>query len=350
MEDFNVGVDWSSAVSEAEPSGRNTEYDTKFAELETAAIATPEQQYGDTVIAGKEPDWQQMLRLATELSQQTRDLRVLLLLTRALTRLHGLGGLLYGMSSVNTASHALWDSLHPQLVIDDESDPQMRFSALSNFGDLDGLAADLRQSVVLSSHLGVLTVKDLERLLEHGSLEVNGVTITDSQLAQIVADVAKSKDAPVLELPRRIVAEINAVQEHFHHQLGSEFQPDLSTLVRPLQRISALLDSSGHTGSASDSAHAGEHNDEMDTLAAAGGSVAAAKGIGGIQSRRDALRQLELVCRYLEINEPTNPAPFLIRRAMKFMEMNFMDILKEMAPDGLNQASFITGVEPAPDA
>lgn len=34
LEDFNIGVDWSKAVSEAEPSGKNTEYDTKFAELE----------------------------------------------------------------------------------------------------------------------------------------------------------------------------------------------------------------------------------------------------------------------------------------------------------------------------
>ena len=71
--------------------------------------------------------------------------------------------------------------------------------------------------------------------------------------------------------------------------------------------------------------------------------------MGDIQSRRDAVRQLELVCRYLEVNEPTNPAPFLIRRAIKVMEMNFMDILKNMAPEGLTQASFITGVDIHPD-
>ena len=110
LEDFNIGVDWSKAVSEAEPSGKNTEYDTKFAELENAAISTTEQQYGATVIAGKEPDWQQMLRLATDLSLQTRDLRVLLLLTRAMTRIHGLKGLLYGLNSVNTVSRQFWDS------------------------------------------------------------------------------------------------------------------------------------------------------------------------------------------------------------------------------------------------
>ena len=351
MEDFNVGVDWATPISEAEPSGKNTEYDTKFAELEGAGIATAEQQYGDTVIAGKEPDWQQMLKLAAELSAQTKDLRVLLPMTRALTRLHGLPGLQYGIASVNTVSQKFWDSLHPQLVIDDEPDPQIRFSALSNFSDVHGLASDIWQSVVLSSHLGVFTVKDLERLLENGSLEINGVAVTDAQLEQIVADVRKSEDAAVLDLPQRIVDEITALQKHYQEQMGSEFQPDLSTLMRPLQKISALLRAQQGSAPVGERTGDDQATDDGDAGLASGVNAhGVAKGVGGIHSRREAVRQLELVCRYLEINEPTNPAPFLIRRAVKLMEMNFMDILKEMAPDGLNQASFITGVEAAPDA
>ncbi|QIL79706.1 type VI secretion system protein TssA [Diaphorobacter sp. HDW4A] len=347
VEDFNIGVDWTTPISEEAPSGRNTEYDTKFAELETAAIATAEQQYGDTVIAGKEPDWQQMLKLASELSAQTHDLRVLLPFTRALTRLHGLAGLHYGIASVNTVSQNFWQTLHPQLEIDGEPDPQIRFSALSNFADVEGLTSDIRQSVVLASHLGVFTVKDLERLLEYGSLDINGVTITDVQLEQIVADVRKSDDAPTLELPSRIVTEISALQKHYTEQMGSEYQPDLNVLIRPLQKISTLL----AQGTASANENTATPPDEADALMGGGMHAGAAvKGVGGINSRREAVRQLELVSRYLEINEPTSPAPFLIRRAMKFMEMNFMDILKEMAPDGLNQASFITGVDPSQDA
>ena len=65
MEDFNVDVDWAAPISDTEPAGKNTEFETKFAELETAAIFVPEQQYGETVIAAKEPDWQQVLRLAS---------------------------------------------------------------------------------------------------------------------------------------------------------------------------------------------------------------------------------------------------------------------------------------------
>ncbi|WP_409517274.1 type VI secretion system ImpA family N-terminal domain-containing protein [Diaphorobacter sp.] len=79
---------------------------------------------GDTVIAGKERDWQQTLMLASELSEKTYDLRILLLLTRALTRLHGLKGALYGITSIYTIFDNFWESLHPQLVIDEEFDPR----------------------------------------------------------------------------------------------------------------------------------------------------------------------------------------------------------------------------------
>ncbi|MPM81755.1 hypothetical protein SDC9_128812 [bioreactor metagenome] len=58
------------------------------------------------------------------------------------------------------------------------------------------------------------------------------------------------------------------------------------------------------------------------------------------------MAQLEAVCRYLERSEPTNPAQLMIRRAMTLMEMNFMDILKHLAPEGLTQASFVTGIDP----
>ena len=341
---FNIDVDWLSPVSEADPSGKSLEYDSKFAELETAAIATPEQQYGDTVISGKEPDWSQMLKLATELSQQTKDLRILLWMTRAVTHLYGLIGTLYVLRRVNLISLQFWESLHPQLMIDDELDPLVRFSALSNFNDMDGLTADIRQSVVLTSQLGAFTVKDLERLIDNGALDVDGVMVTENQLARIVDDVRASDNADSLDVPAQIFHEINAIQLLYQERLGSEFQPDFSALLRPLKKILRLLEPNVRTSPSTDRDKANANASESSISGSINGKRQSLQYGGAIQTRRDAQQQLELACRYLEIHEPTNPAPFLIRRAIKVMEMNFMDILKDMAPEGLTQASFITGV------
>ena len=336
VEDFNVEIEWSKPISDSEPAGKNTEFETKFAELETAAIFVPEQQYGDTVIAAKEPDWQQVLRLASSLSQETKDLRVMLWLTRALTRMYGLSGLNYGLQSVNTVGQLFWQHLHPQLEIDGETDPQLRYSILSDFGDAGTLVADMRQSVLLPSHIGAFTIKDLERLADTGSIEVNGISVTNTQISQIVQEQAKGEHSALLNIPAQIISQVNAIQQRCRHELGSEYEPDLQTLIKPLQKVLKLLDGHGANEDAGEAA-------ESDTGSTTAGMASAASG--PIRSRKDAVRQLELACQYLEQNEPTNPAPLLIRRAIKVMEMSFMDIVKNMAPDGLNQAMFITGAE-----
>ena len=338
MEDFNVDVDWAAPISDTEPAGKNTEFETKFAELETAAIFVPEQQYGETVIAAKEPDWQQVLRLASELSRETKDLRVMLWLTRALTRMYGLPGLNYGLQSVNTVGQQFWQHLHPQLEVDGEADPQMRYSVFSDFGNVSALVADMRQSVLLPSHIGAFSIKDLERLIDNGSIEVNGISVTSTQISQIVQEQAKSDNRALLGLPAQIIAQIRTIQQRCQHELGTEYEPDLQTMTRPLQKILKLIEG---PGSSNEVAPDGGSADEGETSVTSSAVVAS----GPIRSRKDAVRQLELACQYLEQNEPTNPAPLLIRRASKVMEMSFMDIVKNMAPDGLNQAMFITGAE-----
>ncbi|WP_267967015.1 type VI secretion system protein TssA [Delftia tsuruhatensis] len=334
-------MSWSTPISPDAPSGADMEYESIFAELETAAIATPEQQYGDTVIAGKGPDWQQVLTLATTLSTQTKDLRVLVLLTRALTHLHGLQGTLYGLRSAHTVLDQFWDSVHPQLTIDGEDDPQMRFNALSEFGAIDGLGADMRQSAALTSHLGVFSVKDLDRLWDTGATEINGINVNRLQLKQIVDDISESNNSVALRLPRLIVEQLDAMLVLCQHHLGSEFQPDYGMLKRPLQRLAMLFE--GRQDVAAGASPVPSGSQAVETVPQAG---LASTGIPlGLASRKDAIHCLELACQYIENSEPTNPAPLLIRRAIKLMEMNFMDIIKHLAPDGLNQAMFITGAE-----
>ncbi|MCS4292973.1 type VI secretion system protein ImpA [Comamonas sp. BIGb0152] len=337
MEDFNIDLDWAAPVSEAQPAGKNTEFDTQYAELETAAIHSPEQQYGDTLIAAKEPDWPQVLALATALSAQTKDLRVLLWLTRALTRMHGLAGLHYGLQSVHTVCQLFWEQVHPQLDVDGDADPHMRYSVFCDFGDINALVADMRQSEVLPSHIGALTVKDLERLHDSGSIELNGIFVTTNQVAQILEEQRQAAGAPILDQLEGILDLVAQLQSRCREQLGSDYEPDLQALRRPLEKICKLMRSDDVAASG----NAATQPSEAHAL----GAMAAM--VGDLHSRKDAIRQLELVCRYLEQHEPSNPAPLLIRRAIKVMDMGFMDIVRHMAPDGLNQAMFITDAEPS---
>ena len=66
-------------------------------------------------------------------------------------------------------------------------------------------------------------------------------------------------------------------------------------------------------------------------------------GPGELRSRHDAVQMLEMVCRYMEQHEPSNPAPLFIRRAQRLIKMNFVEIVKDLMPDSLAQLEKLAG-------
>ena len=84
-------------------------------------------------------------------------------------------------------------------------------------------------------------------------------------------------------------------------------------------------------------------NASASAVAAQRPAVVTAAALTEVTTRADALRLLDLVCQYYQRNEPSSPLPFLIGRARRLADKNFLDILRDMAPEGLSQAQNITG-------
>ncbi|MEO6269941.1 MAG: type VI secretion system protein TssA, partial [Lautropia sp.] len=104
--------------------------------------------------------------------------------------------------------------------------------------------------------------------------------------------------------------------------------------------MAANLDGSGSAGQGSGQG-SGDRNLAGTSLA---GGIHQA---GEIRSREDAVRELDRICAYLERHEPANPAPLLIRRAQRLVQMNFLDILRDLAPEGMSSIEKIAGLPPA---
>ena len=333
MQDIDTGIDWDSPISADLPAGPDMQYSPEFAELEAATTETPEQQYGSVVIPAKPPEWQHVLELATELSKKTQDLRILLQVGRALTRLHGLPGLKAALDVLNSLLKHRWEYVHPQLVIDGAEDPQVRFGVLSEFANADGLAGDVRQATALNTPLGDFTVRDLERIAEQGNVDLNGVEISREQLDQMVRDLVESQ-AAALKLPGQLVQLLGEIRQGIQAYSGVEFTPDLKLLVRPLERVSGLFQ---------------ETTVQPESPAATSEPPAPGTDVlstpGALNSRAAVIKAMDAICAYLERNEPTSPVPLLIRRARRLMDMSFLDIVKDMSPDGVNQVMFLVGSE-----
>jgi type VI secretion system protein ImpA len=64
---------------------------------------------------------------------------------------------------------------------------------------------------------------------------------------------------------------------------------------------------------------------------------------GEIRSRDDVLQTLGRLCDYLSVHEPTNPVQLVLRRAQRMMNMSFLELMQDLAPDGLTQAETVVG-------
>lgn len=318
-------------LSDAAPSGADLEYDAAFLALDEASRVKAEQQFGDTVIAATEPDWRTMKEQALLLFERTRDVRVAIQLMRAGARLTGFDGFASGLALVHGLLERHWDTLHPQLDASDNNDPTMRLNALDPLADDDTVIADLR-AAPLGASRGSITVRQIE--LAFGKVDALPGEAAPSEAGALQGIREAGGDMPSL------LAAMAACHEHvcsieaiIGAKVGASRGPDLKVLRSVTECLARAAQAAGGQSTASGG----------DTVAA----PAAARGAtpGSIATRDDALQALDRVCEWIERHEPTNPAPLLIRRAKRLMTKNFIDIIRDLAPDGLSQVERIAGVD-----
>jgi type VI secretion system protein ImpA len=149
-------------VSPDTPCGEDLEYGTAFGELERSVQGKPEQQMGDTLVPAESPDWRDVQSKALELLSHTKDLRVLVYLTRALTHTSGFLGFADGVTLLRRSLGQYWEPIHPQLDSEDDHDPTMRVNILGSLGDPATMLRSMREAALVSSHaIGRFSLRDI---------------------------------------------------------------------------------------------------------------------------------------------------------------------------------------------
>jgi type VI secretion system protein ImpA len=322
-----------SPLSDDAPCGDDLEYDPAFMALDEAARGKPEQQYGDTVIPPQDPDWRAVNEQALALAQRTRDLRVAVLLARSGARMHGVAAYGEALSLIAGLLEQQWGHVYPQLDADDGNDPTMRMNALAPLVDPDTGVADLRSAAVIGGRTPI-TVRQIE--LASGKVDPHGDESVPTQagLVQAIKD-AESQKPGLLDLLKQPLIALKRIETAIADQIGSSQGPDLKPLISIARWLNSAADQAAGGDEATD-----EDTSEQESGQAMPGQSAAP---GAIRTRDDAIRTLERVCLWIEHNEPTNPAPLLIRRAQRLMGKTFLEIMRDMAPESLAAIAIIAG-------
>ncbi|WP_058912966.1 type VI secretion system protein TssA [Entomohabitans teleogrylli] len=316
------------------PCGENLEYDADFLATEQASTGKTEQQFGSTIIPAQPPDWIQVERLASGLLARSKDLRIMMYLTHAWVHLRGLAGYADGLALIHQALLRYWPTLHPQLEIDGEADALYRASALAWLGDNSALTASVRNLTLLSGPAGEITLRDAISLLDGSKAECPS---WPGGLGRLKNELHHPQQ-PVREALVRAAEYLNAIRATVIGHLGDGALPEMTGVIRLFAQLSLRPD-------AEPADSAAPLPDTPPASAAPAPPPDATVDWRGaqIRTRDDARRMLSLVIDYFHHHEPSHPAPLLLERVQRLIEMDFMQLVRDLAPDGMNQLENVLG-------
>jgi type VI secretion system protein ImpA len=330
-------------VSEDSPCGPNLEYDDLYISFEQAARGKAEQQYGDTIIPAKPPDWPEMRRLGRDLVTRSKDLRVGCMLARGLVETDGFAGLADALALVRGYLDRYWATVHPQLDPEDDNDPTLRVNTISSLADHSTMIQALRATpMVVSRAIGRFSLRDLaiangeaapapdEEPPKASTIEA---AFMDCELARLKSDAMAVRQS--LEHTESIEALVT-------QQVGAVKAVSLDGLSDTLRELLTTMDEYvlRRDVSSSDDMPAGDG-----ATAEGPGRASSGRLSGEVRSRDDVLMALDRICQYYDRYEPSSPLPLLLRRAKRLASKSFLEIVRDLTPDAVGQVEALGGVE-----
>jgi len=320
------------------PGGANLEYSPEYADLERAAAGKPERQVGETTVPAEDPDWGSVIDKSAALLRSSKDLRVATQLARALLKRDAFAGLAEGLALVRKLVTAYWPVLYPR-IDEEDNDPTSRISAIATLTHRDILQAVRNAPLVKSKAFGILTLKDVEAANARrgdGSaastpsleLALEGLPMADFVEAARAVETCENE---ARELEAAWMQHLDAAWSKFVDAGGQDFT-ELRRLLGQANAVMARAMKQRQASQGPDS-NGGEEEPQ------------GAPGVlrGEPRSREDVVRALDAICAYYARSEPSSPVPLLLERCKRLVAMSFLDIVKDLVPDGLSTIQTIAG-------
>jgi type VI secretion system protein ImpA len=309
-----------------------------------------------------------VLARAVPAPAHARDLRLLVIVARALTNERGPEGLADGLTLIARTLEEHWDTLHPEL----RASPNPRDAALRRINALlqlqnadDGLLGDLRRRTFFTARgLGPVSGQDLERGTLDGRTVLGEAApgMNDKERAALVADheqlvsrvrascaaladQSPAEMAALADAVRAAAGAIDRLEQALGARLGAQtLQTFLPDLKRTLERVQATLERAAAPAAAPEAART-EAPVEPAPMAVAGPAPAIAPGTPGrIATREEVIACLDRIIEFYDRTEPASPVPFLARRMRRMVPMDFLELMEDLAPSGLKEFRALAGL------
>lgn len=329
------------------PSGDNLEYDFDFMELQRIATPGEEKQMGDQIVAGEEPDFKAVEAAALGILERAQDLRAAVILGEARLNTKGIAGFADVTSYIRRLLEERWETCHPELDADDDNDPTMRINAIRDLVSPQRLMKYLRRTPLAQSRtFGRASILQIQQA--YGEVQMGEGQVAEFNRSSIGA-AFKDTDPELLSrlhgAAKTILDDVKAIDRKIMAEAPGQ-GPDLSDL----QKLAfAMVKHMGEFVAGSEPA--AEEAPEEDEAPASGGAAApramalrAPSAPGTIESAADARAALDRVIDYFRRHEPSSPVPIILERAKRLVGADFLTIIKDMAPEGMEMVRTVGGL------
>ena len=291
--------------------------------------------FGQMTPLSDEVNWRELRSKAMEALEQSKDLRLLAHLGAAQVRTGGIAGFCDVLAVAGR-----WFSDFPQALFPRvDEDAILRKNALNAFADRMAVIDALRRQPLMSNpQLGAFSHRHFE--IAAGRLaatEADGAPPSEAQLTGVLAAAAPEQIAPLEASLGGAVDALQQIDDSMRTANGYEAGPDFGPLLDVLKPMRKILADELALRAASAAAAGAESGGDS----SGGGAVI---GVGSIKTREDAIRALDAVMAFFRKNEPSSPIPIFVERAKRLVAKDFLEVLKDIAPDGLDQAKRVGGI------
>jgi type VI secretion system protein ImpA len=290
--------------------------------------------FGQMTPLPDETDWREIRDKSLEALAQSKDLRLLAHLGAAQLRT----GELAGFGEVLQVA-GRWFADYPTAVFPRvDEDAILRKNALNAFADRMAIIDALRrQPLVSNPQLGAFSLRHFE--IATGRLpasEADESPPSEAQLSGVLAAATAEQLGPLEENLGLAIDALHQIDDSMRTANGYEAGPDFGPLLDSLKSMRKILADELALRAANAMPAGAENGDAT--------GAGAAIGVGSIRSREDAVRALDAVIAFFRKNEPSSPVPLFAERAKRLVSKDFLEVLTDIAPEGLIQAKLVGGI------
>ncbi len=324
------------SITSGQPCGPDLSNDPRFDDLQTILRGTPEVEIGAVQKPAQPPDWRELREKCEQFLGLSKDLRVAVIWCCSGLRMDGLPGFRDGLQLIRGLLEQHWAALHPSLDPED-NDPTQRLNILSALtaprGSTGGWLTilDYLYAAPVCQRRGAAIITFEPLLAAQGPAAAGSTAVDSTEFAQLAAAI-RAGGVEQAATHRQTLAEsiesVKGIDSFLTTALGAGGTINFEDLQKTLEAMSKVLGSILSDGAdpvaSPQEAGAGEAGAPM------GAGALSMTVRGPIRSREEVLRQLDGICEYYRQVEPSSPVPFLLRRARKLVNMDFVQVVQEL--------------------